>query len=76
MTTCAWRRVKAKKAEEEWRKAVEEVTQRAAEEARRCKVEEAKRRAEEAAEVAAKRQISLFGDQRRLLADQAGRADR
>jgi len=72
-----WRqRVKAKKAEEEWRKVVVEAMWRVAEEVRRRKVEEAKCRVEEAAEVAAKRQVRLFGDQRRLLADQAGQAGR
>ena len=61
-------RVKAKKAEEAtWRAVVEEATWRAAEEARRRKVEEV-------AEVATKRQVSLFRDRRRLLADQAGQA--
>ena len=51
-----------------------EVAHKAVKEARRWKVEEAKCRAEKAVEAATRRQISLFGDWRRLLADQAGQA--
>ena len=51
-----------KKVEEDWRK-VKEM---------RKAVEEAKHRAEKAAEAVVRRQVSLFGGQRRLLADQAG----
>jgi len=71
-----WRqRVKVKKVVEEWRKTMEEAMRRGVEEVRRHKAEEAKHKAEEVAEAAAKRQVSLFRDQRRLLADQAGQAD-
>jgi len=50
------------------------VAHKAVKETRKWKVEEAKCRIEEAVEAATRRQVSLFGDWRRLLADQAGQA--